>query len=776
MRRRSVPTLLLIAALLMAMLAGCGGRSELNTEMPFAVVKQAADAVQTASVPAETEQAALTQEQAESADEPQAHYEPLRWDLPEGAEFVEASCVSGDTLYFSASVLSGEQTYTDEVTGETYVYDTYESRLYALDLQSGEISPWSADVSAAQEDAQQSETAVCALRAEADGSVWLAETRTHWQYDERAYLDGGWQLRLRRLQKDGTCVQEVLLDAPEGTASEHAVPYTVYLDADGRFYASDWENVYVWDADGAFLFALENEFYGQLVPYSADLLGVSRYGMDGQYAFVPIDAENKAWGEERDLPENVYNISQGSGRYDFYYEDGGCIYGYLAAEETSERILDWMDYDVDSSELDTYALVPDGTVYAVSHTWQGADAAKTQFVVLRRTEAGALVQKKILRLGCIDLSLDLRGSIIAFNQTDADYRIEVTDFAQEDPSAARAQLEQALASGEIDLVAADALPIADYEAQGLLADLQVFLDADEMLRREDLLPSVLQAAAVRGKLVRVPTGFRLNALAAKKSVMGERDWSYGAVYEAMAQLAPNATVFCGGMAGEELFAQLASRSLGTPEYVTAEELAEVLKIAALMPKDGAQSAEASEFSRMRQNKQLMTQVHLQTLEDFYAVCAALEQDVCFPAGANLAFEGTLAIAAASQEQDAAWSFIRMKLSADQQRALWAFPVRADVLAERVREAMSETYGLDENGEQVALARGSVGFSDEEPIEIYALTEAQQELFEQLLQSASRCELTDTQKMDALRRAAQPFFAAEQSAEETAEAILREMTQ
>ncbi len=784
MRRRSVPTLLLIAALLLTMLVGCGSRSELNIEQPTAAEPRemivSDTAAEVAAAPAEPASLqGVSEAETAEAQEP-AHYEPTWHDLPTGAEFVEASCVSGETLYYSASVLSGEQTYTDEVTGEAYAYDTYESRLYAMDLPSGESTPWQADVSAMSDDGWQDETTVCALRASDDGGVWLAETRTRWKYDDGAYLNGGWQLRLQRFDADGTRLREVLLSPPEEEAAENAVPYTVYLDADGRFYASDWENVYVWDENGEFLFSLVNEFYGQLVPYSADLIGVSSYGANGQYGFVPVDTENKAWGEVRALPENAYNISPGSGKYDFYYEDGGCIYGYLAEEETAERVLDWMDYDVDSSELDTYALVPDGTVYAVSHTWQ-ADEAKTQFVILRRTEAGALVQKKLLRLGAIDLSFDLRGNIIDFNKTNADYRIEVTDFAQMDDPLG--QLEQALSAGEIDLVAADGLPIERYASQGLLADLQVFLDEDETLSEEDFLPSVLRASYVNEKLVRMPTGFRLSAIAAKKSVMQDAPLTYEAVYEAMAKLHAGATVFHGSANAEDLFERLASRMLGTPSGVTEQELADLLNIASLAEKTAAKTDDASEFLRMRQNKQLLTEVHLQSLEDFYAVCAALEQDICFPSGASLAFEDSLAIAAASEEQDAAWSFIRMKLSPDAQRTLWVFPMRADVLQERAQAAMTQMYRLDENGEPIldadgepiALARGSVGFGADEAIEIFALSEEQYAHFTQLLHSAAHCELTGAERSAAVRQAAQPFFEQDMTAEETAAEILRKMT-
>ena len=60
------------------------------------------------------------------------------FDLPEDIQWIGTSCVTGDTLYFSASVPDGgKETYTDE-NGEEISYDTYSEVIFRFDLDTGE--------------------------------------------------------------------------------------------------------------------------------------------------------------------------------------------------------------------------------------------------------------------------------------------------------------------------------------------------------------------------------------------------------------------------------------------------------------------------------------------------------------------------------------------------------------------------------------------------------------------------------------------------------------
>ena len=64
-------------------------------------------------------------------------YQPQYFDLPEPIQWISRSCVSGSTLYFTASILSGQDTYIDK-DGNEVSYDTYSEGLFRFEPDSGE--------------------------------------------------------------------------------------------------------------------------------------------------------------------------------------------------------------------------------------------------------------------------------------------------------------------------------------------------------------------------------------------------------------------------------------------------------------------------------------------------------------------------------------------------------------------------------------------------------------------------------------------------------------
>ena len=79
-------------------------------------------------------------EQSDTEDKTstQFAYQAQYFDLPEDIQWIGTSCVTGDTLYFTASVPDGgKETYTDE-NGEEYSYDTYSEVIFRFDLDTGE--------------------------------------------------------------------------------------------------------------------------------------------------------------------------------------------------------------------------------------------------------------------------------------------------------------------------------------------------------------------------------------------------------------------------------------------------------------------------------------------------------------------------------------------------------------------------------------------------------------------------------------------------------------
>ena len=112
---KRILSLCLVLVLLLGVLAGCS-KNETKTD--------------------DTDPAAQTDAATETTS--QYAYQPQYFDLPEDIQRIGSTCVSGDTLYFTASVPDGgKETYTDE-TGAEVSYDTYSEVIFRFDLDTGE--------------------------------------------------------------------------------------------------------------------------------------------------------------------------------------------------------------------------------------------------------------------------------------------------------------------------------------------------------------------------------------------------------------------------------------------------------------------------------------------------------------------------------------------------------------------------------------------------------------------------------------------------------------
>lgn len=130
------------------------------------------------------------QSDAEDKTSTQFAYQAQYYDLPEDIQWIGTSCVTGDTLYFTASIPDGgTETYTDE-NGEEYSYDTYSEVIFRFDLDTGECvqldnyvaepvveNPDMPDGVTMNPDGSMqtfnSSTSIQTMAAGADGTLWL---------------------------------------------------------------------------------------------------------------------------------------------------------------------------------------------------------------------------------------------------------------------------------------------------------------------------------------------------------------------------------------------------------------------------------------------------------------------------------------------------------------------------------------------------------------------------------------------------------------------------
>ena len=684
--------------------------------------------------------------------------------MPDGVQYPNQLCAAGTTLYLTASMQGEEIVNSDPATGETWSYYNTRLAMLTIDPDTGVCTELTnLELPQVPEGAEGGVDCYNMIGSD-DGTLWMLvnvyatqfdlpddfdpETESRWDYPS---TDVGGSY-LVHVAADGSTIASLDLsntnnedneDGMSGNLSSFAV------DAAGNLYVSDYNNIYVLDAEGNVQFKLDGSQYnGSLYRLNAQQVGVMWYNYtddvnaadeNGQY-FVPIDLETKDWGEKVKLPSNVGSILPGDDAYDFYYTYNNNIYGYTAKTDTKDKLVDWLACDVDTNNMSGYAMLSDSRVAALMQDWS-TDPTTYQLIVLHRVDASEIKEKKVLTLACMYLDWNLRSMIVEYNKTNDEYRINVVDYSEyatdDDYNAGVTKLTTEIISGSVpDIFLTSNLPIDKYAAKGVIADLNTFMDGGNGLSRDYFVPQVMSALEKDGKLYELPTSFSVQTAYALSSIASQYDtWNVAAVQDAMTQLQEGATVFSDGWTKNTALSNCLSRNLSAfVDWTTgkcefdSEAFQQLLAFCNSFPaetSDGdgaiayASSADIavddamweSDATRITNGKQLMSTIGMYSFDSYIWNVYAIRDKITFTgyptedgSGSSFELQMPMAISSVAKYPDAAWDFvcsiIKKMNTIDENNYYYGFPISQAAFDAEMTDIMTEQYQLDENGEQV----------------------------------------------------------------------------
>lgn len=747
MKTKRMLALLLAALMIVGLFAGCskdGTKDPGKTDSNGSLIDQ-------------TKPAATTAKYAYKADY-------LDLTMPDGVQYLNQLCAAGTTLYASVGIQGEEIVNTDPDTGDTWSYYNTRLSMLTIDPDTGTCTELTnLDLPQVPEGAEGSVDCYNMIGSD-DGTLWMLVNVYATQYelpgDFDPNTDSKWNYPstdingsyLMHIAADGSTIASLDLsdtnnedneDGMSGSLSSFAV------DAAGNLYVSDYNNIYVLDAEGNVQFKLDGSQYnGSLCRLNAQQVGVMWYNYtddvnaadeNGQY-FVPIDLETKDWGEKVKLPSNVGSILPGDDAYDFCYTYNNNIYGYAAKTDTKEKLVDWLACDVDTNNMSGYAMLSDSRVAALMQDWS-TDPTTYQLIVLHRVDASEIKEKKVLTLACMYLDWDLRSMIVEYNKTNDEYRINVVDYSEyatdDDYNAGVTKLTTEIISGSVpDIFLTSNLPIDKYAAKGVIADLNTFMDGGNGLSRDYFVPQVMSALEKDGKLYELPTSFSVQTAYALSSIASQYDtWNVAAVQDAMTQLQEGATVFSDGWTKNTALSNCLSRNLSAfVDWTTgkcefdSEAFQQLLAFCNSFPaetSDGdgaiayASSADIavddamweSDATRITNGKQLMSTTGMYSFDSYIWNVYAIRDKITFTgyptedgSGSSFELQMPMAISSVTKYPDAAWDFvcsiIKKMNTIDENNNYYGFPISQAAFDAEMTDIMTEQYQLDENGEQV----------------------------------------------------------------------------
>lgn len=780
----------------------------------------------------------------------QAEYLPI----PDNVQYVNTSTISGSNLYFTGSIIDGKQTYTDE-NGEETEYDNYRSALFKLDVETGDCTELTEFQLPEVPEGWMGSSELNTIQAGADGTLWAIYGSYTYRYNPPAdlaeddsmynyYEEGENKTGLLHLDADGKELNRIEFNQTDENGNSFYVS-SFFVDNSGNVYLSDWQSVYIYDQDGNKKTTVDlGENGGDLCELKAGVVGVSYYKNDeakpeeSGRVFQEIDpATGKLTGDTVKLPDVAYSFFPGDDVYDIYYDYNGNIYGYKFDTDTKDKVIDWIECDINSNNINSYSILPDGRVIAFESSYDDqAQKNNMQLIVMTRVDAASVVNKTVLTFACMYLDWNMRDAIVKFNRASNTHRIVVRDYSEyntdDDYNAGIQKLNTEMLSGKLpDMIDIDtySMPVEQYAAKGFLTDLYELIDADADLSREDFVQPVLKALeSADGKLYQLPSTFAVSTAIALDKVAGDYDtWNLAAVKDAMTKLQDGASVFDVYRTKTDILQTCISRNIDAfvdwengSAHFDSDEFKALLEFANQFPdtydwENATDEENDSAQNRMNSGKQLMTDMYFSSFEDMLYQLTGYNGGVKFvgypsedgTSNHTFQIDGSIAISSTCADKTAAWNFMKQFLTEDYQSGynVWNFPINQKAFDQKMKDAMTEEYQTDENGNVVkdengnpiripkmtyyttdagggvafaattetaasTVVIGGSGVNEDGSISIYAMTQEQTDQILDLINATTAVYGYDESILNIISDEAAAYFAGEKSLDDTANMI------
>ncbi len=757
-------------------------------------------------------------------------YVPEFIDFDVGLTYIDSGCSDGKNVYV-AGTISTETEQTDPATGETYT--NYESRsaIYRIPLDGGPAVELENFTPTPLPDGYEGSSNLRSLRVGAEGTLWVTEQIYMYKFDLPEGFDpetgDKWEYRgesedreiQRQLDSTGNEIAQVdtsgLLEKLEADYI-----YSSLFDKDGDMFVSTAGKLAVLDPSMNVKFVIEDEqLWGDsLLVLSDGSVGFCCSYNDpatGSYGYKVrvIDKAAKGWGEEYILPQNASSAYSGGGDYLFYYDNNDALYGYKKDAGEGERLLSWIDSDINKNDIEFFNFLPDGRVAVMSQNWGSRGGGqKTELAVLTATERSAIPEKTTLTYATMGLGYDERTAIIDFNKSNSGYRIDVRDYSEfntaEDASAGLTKLNTEIIAGNVpDILCTDRIPLQQYVAKGILEDLWPFIDGDGEISRDTLMENVFKAAEIDGKLYQAFDAFSIHTVMGAKSVVGDRmSWTLADMQEALSKMPEGCALF--GQYDTKSGMLSTVMSLNLKDFVdweTGECSFESAEFKSLLEFCSGFSDEIDwnsvnsddyegEPSRISSGRQMLMSMAVSGFEDIQMYKAFFGGDISFvgypredgSVGSAFSMYGGLAMSSACKDKEGAWTFIRRLLlpqvTEEDSENYWSMsgglPTNKSDFDFMVKQAMTPAgYETDENGNQVLDENGNpIEISNSSwswdgfQIDIMATTQAEYDQVMELYNAVDSLYSYDQNIYDIVTDVAGSYFSGDRSLDDTASQI------
>lgn len=681
------------------------------------------------------------------------------------------------------------------------------------------------------------------LSAGAGGTLWVEEyvsaqsydlpegfdpeTGNYWEYEMTDEINAQYWIQLDSSGSEITRIDVTQLQEKVGGDSFYSDGERV--DKDGDIYVCTDGKITVLDSSLNVKFSVEEEgLWGGRMALLADgsigaVVTVSDT-VNNTYTRVlkTIDKSTQDWGEEYELPTDVYEALDGAGDYLFYYMKGQSLYGYKAEVEEGEEhgvfLVNLLDADISADELEFFSFLEDGKVVVMARSYVGTGNGLT-LAILTPTPREEVPEKTILTYATMYLGQDERNRIVDFNRSSTQYRIQVKDYSEfstdEDYMAGVQKLNTEILAGEVpDIISVNNLPIRQYGAKGLLEDLWPYIESDpDIGGRDGLMERPLVAAEQDGKLYQIFDSFMINTVVGAASVVGDRNsWTLADMQAALDSMPEGCALFNDYNTKSDVLSMVLGMNLDSfvdwdkgECYFNTDQFKNLLAFTDKFPLEYDWQANSTgeyddEYTRITEGRQMLMQESVTQFEDIQMQKAIFGGEVSYigypvedgSVGSAFAANDGLAMSSTCADKEGAWSFMRQELlpkyagkdDGDGFWHLYGLPTNKADFDWAAEQAMTpDGYKTDENGERVLDEDGnpieesysSWGVGNSLTIEIFSTKQEEYDQIMDLYNKVDRMAGNDTNVYDIVNEVAGSYFAGDRTLDDAANLIQNKVT-
>jgi ABC-type glycerol-3-phosphate transport system substrate-binding protein len=507
-----------------------------------------------------------------------------------------------------------------------------------------------------------------------------------------------------------------------------------------------------------------------------------------------VNLAEKKLNDPVDFP-NIYNAVPATGDYSFYASDQIGVYAYSKDFKERSVIVDVLASGI--SNISINSLVPLSSTEFIASGYD-EDSSNEGIFRLSKLDPETIPDKKLLKVASLYQDYYLIRYIRQFNKTNTEYQIELKDYSSD----ANANFNQLVTNFNNDIIAGnipdiiylnEMVPYDSYVSKGLMMDLTPLFEKDPDLKLDMLVPSMVEALSVEGKLYSIAPYFSVRSMLGKESIFGNEAGQSLTELEAKAAAIPGAKLFPSTMTRNEFLNSFVYSVMGnyidkeTGEcYFDTPEFESLLELAKTFPEEFNYDNYdwMAEESAYRENKTLLgfgyvsdfrsvVNEEIRTFDDAISYIGYPAHDG--ETGIIASLQGEVGIMAKAKNVDGAWAFVKGLVTyrdpnengSPSQRGM--FPILQKDLDLYAAEAMDRPFYFDYETREKIYYDNTTWVNDTE-VPVPNNTETDNAKVFALIDGVSTILRSDNELQTIIEDDIKAFFSGQKSAKETAAII------